>query len=280
MFRFGWFSTGRDKAARDLFENALNAINKGDFKAEIAFVFCSRESSESDESDKFISLVNNYEIPLFCYSYKKFKAERFPGKPRSKLPEWRLEYDRKVMEKLKGFKPDLCILAGYMLIVGREMCERYNMINLHPAAPGGPAGTWQEVIWQLMGQRATKTGVMMHLVTPRLDKGPVVSYCTFSITGSSFDKYWQQLTEYEINEVKRLQRENNPLFRLIRQRGLTREFPLILVTMKAFSQGKIKIIDDKVVNLQGDLIDGYDFTDKIEKIITKNESPHSGGNNN
>jgi phosphoribosylglycinamide formyltransferase-1 len=46
------------------------------------------------------------------------------------------------------------------------------MINLHPAAPGGPTGTWQEVIWQLIEGRAVETGVMMHLVTPELDRGP------------------------------------------------------------------------------------------------------------
>ena len=58
------------------------------------------------------------------------------------------------MNRLQGFHPDLCVLAGYMLIVGEEMCQRYNMINLHPAAPGGPTGTWQEVIWQLIDSKA------------------------------------------------------------------------------------------------------------------------------
>ncbi|GAH59253.1 unnamed protein product, partial [marine sediment metagenome] len=43
--------------------------------------------------------------------------------------------------------------------------QRYNMVNLHPAAPGGPTGTWQEVIWQLIENKAEETGVMMHLVT-------------------------------------------------------------------------------------------------------------------
>ena len=32
MYRFGWFSTGRDKAARDLFETACKAIKHGDIK--------------------------------------------------------------------------------------------------------------------------------------------------------------------------------------------------------------------------------------------------------
>ncbi|MCJ7769138.1 MAG: phosphoglycerate transporter, partial [Dehalococcoidales bacterium] len=175
---------------------------------------------------------------------------------------------RDVMERLKDFQPALCILAGYMLIVGREMCKRYTMINLHPAAPGGPTGTWQEVIWQLVEYHATETGAMMHLVTSELDKGPVVCYCTFPITGSSFDIYWQQLTGYDIDEVKRRQGENNPLFRLIRQHGLKREFPLILATMKVFSQGKVRITDGKVTNSKGNTINGYNLTVEIDKIFS------------
>ncbi len=101
----------------------------------------------------------------------------------------------------------LSVLAGYMLITGKEMCQRYDMINLHPAAPGGPAGTWQEVIWQLIKNHTTESGVMMHLVTPELDKGPVVSYCTFPITGTAFDSYRQHLNGQDISEIKNLQGE-------------------------------------------------------------------------
>ncbi|GAI48417.1 unnamed protein product, partial [marine sediment metagenome] len=120
------------------------------------------------------------------------------------------------------------------------MCRRYNMINLHPAAPGGPAGTWQEVIWQLIKSGAEETGVMMHLVTPELDKGPPVTYCTFPIKGEPFDKYREEIQGHPLEEVKKSQGENNPLFRLIRQHGLAREFPLIISTLKTFSRGKIR----------------------------------------
>ena len=269
MYKFGWFSTGRDKAARDLLETACNAIDTGEIKAEIAFVFCSRDPGESAESDRFISLVNSYRIPLVCYSYKKFKNGRYSGKQDNGLPQWRLEYDREVMEMLDAFQPDLCILAGYMLIVGKEMCKRYAMINLHPAAPGGPTGTWQEVIWQLIEDKITETGVMMHLVTPELDKGPVASYCTLPITGTTFDSYRQQLKGQNIGEIKRRQGENNPLFKLIRRHGLKREFPLILATMKAFNQGRVRIIDGKVTDSQGVMIGGYNLTVEIDNIISE-----------
>jgi len=269
LYQLGWFSTGRDKAARDLLQTVKNVINQGEIEAEIAFVFSNREPGESEESDLFFKLVKEYHIPLITLSYQKFKARQTTsgaGQAGS-LPSWRLDYDREVMNRLQDFHPDLCVLAGYMLIVGKEMCQRYNMVNLHPAAPGGPKGTWQEVIWQLISSEAQKTGVMMHLVTPELDKGPPVTYCTFSIRGKPFDRYWEEIKGRPLEEIKRKQGENNSLFKLIRQHGLAREFPLILSTLKAFSRGKVKIMAGKVTNPEGRLISGYNLTDEINEAI-------------
>jgi len=270
MYQLGWFSTGRDKAARDLLEVVNSNIRLGMIKAEIAFVFCNREPGEAPESDLFLKLVEEYHIPLVCFSYHKFKARQGASatKQTETLPLWRLDYDREVMKRLQNFHPDLCVLAGYMLIVGREMCQRYNMINLHPAAPGGPAGTWQEVIWQLIDNQAQETGVMMHLVTPELDKGPPVTYCTFPIRGKPFDKYWQEIKEHPIEEIKEKQGENNRLFKLIREHGAARELPLIISTLKAFSQRKIKItVDRTIVDSGGKLINGYNLTDEINEAV-------------
>jgi len=263
LYKFGWFSTGRDKAARDLLEAVRSRIKSGEIKAEIAFVFSNREFGESGESDRLFKTVAGYKIPLVCFSYEKFKTSQGGA-----LPSRRLDYDREVMEQLKGFHPDLCVLAGYMLIVGEEMCRRYNMVNLHPAAPGGPAGTWQEVIWQLIESNAEKSGVMMHLVTPELDKGPPVTYCTYSIRGELFDRYWAEIQNKSIDGIKREQGENNHLFKLIRQHGLAREFPLIISTLKAFSLGKIRVSSGgKVVNAEGKPIKGYNMTEEINELV-------------
>ena len=263
----GWFSTGRDKAARDLLQAVNSSIQKGEIKAEIAFVFCNRETGESPESDLFLKLVEEYRIPLIYLSYQKFKAGQALQANQAK--SLRLNYDHEVMKKLQYFHPDLCVLAGYMLIVGAEMCRKYNMINLHPAAPDGPAGTWQEVIWQLIDSEAQETGVMMHLVTPELDKGPPVAYCTFPIRGNPFDMSWEEIKGQPLEEIKKAEGENNRLFRLIREHGLAREFPLMIYTIKAFGDGKIKITDDKkVVDANGKPIKGYNLTHDINKAIT------------
>ena len=268
MYQFGWFSTGRDKAARDLLQAAQSSIKRGEIEAEIAFVFSNREPGESEESDLFFKLVEEYHIPLVTFSCQRFKAEKGTiDSPQQKdLPLWRLDYDREVMSRLRRFNADLCVLAGYMLIVGKEMCRRYNMINLHPAAPGGPKGTWQEVIWQLIDNKAKETGAMMHLVTPELDEGPPVTYCSFSIRGKPFDKYWLGWEEAP-SIGARSRGETAPLFKLIRKHGLAREFPLIISTLKAFSQDKVRITDGKVVDSSGKAINGYDLSKEIDKKV-------------
>ena len=64
----GWFSSGRDKAARDLLTVAQRSIALGEIRDDIAFVFCNREPGESKESDSFLRLVKSYGLPLICFS--------------------------------------------------------------------------------------------------------------------------------------------------------------------------------------------------------------------
>jgi folate-dependent phosphoribosylglycinamide formyltransferase PurN len=258
MLKLGWFSTGRDAAARQLFQIVWHSINKGEINAEIPFVFSNREPGETQESDLLFQLVQGCRLHLICLSSNRFRGEG---------ANWRLNYEREVMRLLGGFHPDLCVLAGYMLIVGEEMCRRYKMINLHPALPCGPVGTWQEVIWRLIEEKAEESGVMMHLVTPELDKGPPVTYCSFPIRGEPFDHYWQELEGIPIAEVKAKQGEDNPLFRQIRRHGLKRESPLLIATLKAFGEGKVIIEDGKVLSSNREQIPGYNLTREIEDEV-------------
>jgi len=269
MYQLGWFSTGRGKGSRGLLKTVHDSIESGEIEAEIAFVFCSREYGETEATDIFLNMVKDYNIPLITFSYQKFKSKIGATSQEEGLPLWRLDYDREIMARLQNFHPDLCVLAGYMLIAGPEMCQKYDMLNLHPAAPGGPTGTWQEVIWRLMESGAEETGAMMHLVTPELDKGPVVTYCTFPIRGEPFDKYWVEIKGKPLAQIKQEQGEDNALFKLIRQYGVARELPLIIATIQAFSQGKVKVTADKrVVDAEGKAIYGYNLTDEIDKKVS------------
>lgn len=269
MLTIGWFSTGRDEAARQLLQVVYQKISIGEIEGKIAFVFSNQEPGEAEEGDLFFELVHNYRLPLICLSSKKFKnSQDIAGEANgTALPEWRINYDREVMKMLTDFSPDLCVLAGYMLIVGEEMCHSYDMINLHPATPEGPKGSWQEVIWALIRSKAAESGVMMHLVTPELDRGPVITYCTYPIRGKPFDKYWREIDGYSIDEIKKEQGEGNALFKLIRQHGLVRELPLIVSTLKAFGQGEIKIEAGRVFDQNRKPIPGYNLTTEVNKVV-------------
>lgn len=271
MLNIGWFSTGRDEAARKLLQVVHREIQRGEIEGNIVFAFSNRETGESEQSDLFFQLVNNYHIPLLCLSSKRFRAAHdivATGKSDNEaLSKWQLKYDREVMKRLQDYTPDLCVLAGYMLIVGEEMCHKYDMINLHPARPGGPTGSWQEVIWQLIEDKATESGVMIHLVTPDLDRGPVVTYCTFPIRGEPFDKYWQEINGHSIEAIKKEQGQNNALFKLIREHELARELPLIVATLKALSRGEIRIETGKVLDQRGITISGYDLSEEINRMV-------------
>jgi len=263
LLNIGWFSTGKDEAARQLLQAVWDKSHSGDINGEISFVFSNREPGEAKESDLFFKLVRIYNIPLFCLSHKKFKTA-------GEDQEWRIKYDREVNKKIEPFAPDLCVLAGYMLITSAELCQKQDMINLHPAPPGGPTGTWQEVIWALIQNKADTAGAMMHLVSPELDKGPPVAYCTFPIRGKPFDTYWGEIKGQPFEEIKQKQGENNRLFMLIRQHELAREFPLIILTLQALSQSEVSIKDRRVIDAQGKLISGYDLSGRVDEEVKKN----------
>jgi len=255
LLNIGWFSTGRDEAARQLLQAVQDKSHRGDINGKISFVFSNREPGEAKESDLFFELVRSYNIPLVCLSHKKFKTAKEEEDLGIKK-EWRIKYDKEVNKKIEPFAPDLCVLAGYMLIVSKELCQKYDMINLHPAPPGGPTGSWQEVIWTLIQNKADTAGAMMHLVTPELDRGPAVSYCLFPIKGAPFAEYWR--------------RDNKDmLFRLIRQHELAREFPLIILTLQSLSRGEVGIKDRRVIDAQGKLISGYNLSGKIDEEVKK-----------
>ena len=256
MLNIGWFSTGRDAAARQLLQAVQDKSHSGDINGKISFVFSNREPGESKESDLFFKLVRSYNIPLACLSHKKFKTAKEEEDLGIKK-EWRIKYDKEVHKKIEPFAPDLCVLAGYMLIVSEELCQKYDMINLHPAPPGGPTGSWQEVIWTLIQNKVDTAGAMIHLATPELDRGPVISYCLFSIKSESFSEYWRK-------------DDKNMLFRLIRQHELVREFPLIILTLQALSQGDIGIKDGRVIDAQGKTISGYNLSGKVDEEVKKN----------
>lgn len=132
-----------------------------------------------------------------------------------------------------------------------------------PAPPGGSVGTWQEVIWQLIAQRALEAGAQVQLATEEWDGGPIVAYCTFSLRGPLFDPLWKGLGGRTVEQLKAEEGEKNPLFRAIRAEEVRWEVPLFLATLRAFALGRLRAEGGWVVNERGEATTGHDMTDEI-----------------
>lgn len=259
----GWFSTGRGEGSRGLLKLVQQEIGLGALDAQIQFVFSNREPGEAEGSDQFFEMVRGYGIPLVTLSSQRFRREHGGGP----FSEHRLDFDREAMQKLRDTSPDLCVLAGYMLITGPEFCRVYDMINLHPALPSGPTGTWQQVIWQLVETEATETGAMVHVATEVVDEGPTVSFCRFPIRGGAFDSLWKSVEGTPVERLKAEAGEELPLFQVIRQEGVIRESPLLLETLRALASGRIRVERGRVLDAKGRPIEGRDLSGEIEERL-------------
>lgn len=271
--RIGWFSTGRDAAARNLLQVTVEGIASGELPLTIAFVFCNREEGEAPESDLFIRQVQSYGLPLVSFSSARFQPElrrRGLAGDAAALSRWREEYHAAVLERIAPYPVSFSFLAGYMLIVGATMCQQHTMLNLHPALPGGPKGTWQEVVWQLIRDRAKEAGAMIHLVTPELDAGPPVSYCRFSLETPLFAPLWAQVEEElrsrSLAEVQATEGEQNPLFQAIRREEFIRELPLIWLTLQKLGSGEITLTGGRVF-VRGEASCGIDLSEEVERLL-------------
>lgn len=241
MLRLGWFSTGRGEGSRGFLELVYQEIVTKKLDASFEFVFTNREYGEADGSDRYQHLVKQYDVPLLALSSKRYQEEH-GGSP---WAQHRKGFHKQAMELIAKYDPDICVLAGYMLITSPEMCRKYPMINLHPALPWGPQGTWQQVIWELIEQQASETGVMVHIATEQLDSGPVLAYTSFSIRGHGFDKLWKEVQGKSQEELRAFG-EEQPLFKRIRAEGLRRERPLLLTVLRALSDRTFRIAGGNV----------------------------------
>lgn len=267
--RIGWFATGLGTGSRALLTAAQEAIERGELRARIPFLFCNREPGEHPNSDLLLETAAGYGIATLTLSDRRFRrrvggAVARAGEP---LPPWRLEYDRTVLEMITPYGTDLGMLAGYMLIFGREACDRYNFLNLHPAAPGGPIGTWQRVIWQLIDERAEESGVLINRVIPEVDEGPVIAYCRYPLQDAELKPLWQAIDGRSAEDLRRQDGEDLPLFQAIRARGVRYEIPLMVQTLAALAAGRIAIVDGGPVSDGVPLPDGLDLTRETEQAV-------------
>ncbi len=283
--KIGWFSTGRDPAARNLLKTVHDYIAQENLPAEISWIFCHRETGdgpfneEYKQREMFFDLAAGFDIPVATLSHVKFMPDlrkkslaesESAEKASPGLQEWRDKFGREVVQVIDMLSPvDLIVMAGYMLIIGKPELEALDMVNIHPALPWGPKGTWQEVIHQLIAEDASEQGIMVHLVTGELDRGPVISYSRFPIKGPDWDELWLKWRT-EIQHSEGLEkRESHPLFKKIRLEGEMRELPLLNTAIRELAMGEIVVRNKKIFSHGVTQDSGVDLTLVIEDRISK-----------
>ncbi len=87
-------------------------------------------------------------------------------------------WDLALAERVAAMEPALIVLAGWMRILGPAFLDRFpgRVINLHPALPGELPGVdaITRAFEEAEAGHRDRTGVMVHLVVPEVDAGPVL----------------------------------------------------------------------------------------------------------
>ncbi len=233
--RIAWFATAKGTSSRRLLNAAQLAITEGRLDAEIVCVVCNRERGQSANTDAFLDDAERAGIPIIASSSGEWR-KRVRGEisdPSAGLARWRREFDRHLYDLMQQHAPDLGMLAGYMLVVTDVICEQLPCLNLHPALPDGPIGTWQQVIHELIRERAERSGMVLQRVTTELDRGPTVTWAQYPIRGPEFDALWETHQADAGSET--------PLFHAIREAGASREPNFILQSLQSLAGGAARM---------------------------------------
>ena len=259
--RIAWFATAKGASSRKLLNAAQSAINQGRLDAEIVCVVCNRERGQSPNTDAFLEDAERDGIPIIASSSGEWR-KRVGGEisnPSTGLAPWRREFDRHLSERMQEFAPDVGMLAGYMLVVTDVICDNLPCLNLHPALPDGPIGTWQQVIHELIRERAKRSGMVLQRVTTQLDRGPTVTWAQYSIRGSELDPLWAVYADDFESET--------PLFEAIREAGASREPTFIVQSLQSIAAGTAQMHSLDAIHT------GTQITAQVEKAMKHAQMP-------
>ncbi len=278
----GLFSTLTSTGSRSIVLRMLHEIGAGHLgPVRVAFVFVNREAGESAVTDQSVALVAETGVPVIRASAVGFERdERRAAREAARegddmaLWAWRDRFHEHVRTRIPD--TDLDLLLGDMWIWGPAQCAARRGVNLHPSLPTGPLGTmWYDVVWDLIAQGAPESGVMLHRVTPDVDRGPVASWCRYSLRTPELDALWATLPADPaersalIAEQRALRRDSeHPLFHAVRAAGFARETPLMLETVRAVAEGRLRLADGRVLD-GGDrpLDGGLDLSGAVERAV-------------
>ena len=167
----------------------IDAVQSNQLQAEIVAVVSNRQNAYG------LTRAENADIPTRYFPLKPYKIA---GKPRT-------AYDNDLAQLVAEYKPDLIVLAGWMLILSATFLDQFpqQVINLHPALPDQFPGTHaiQRAYEAYQVEKIEESGCMVHYVIPEVDAGPVIDTAVVPIyptdTLSAFEARMHE-TEHQL----------------------------------------------------------------------------------
>lgn len=130
--------------------------------AEVAAVFCNNQNA------KALQRANNLEVETFVFSKEDLSSEI-------------------VLSKVNAFRPDLIVLAGFLLKFPQNIIEAYpsKIINIHPALLpkyGGKGMYGMNVHRAVLENNEGETGITIHYIDEHYDEGDIIFQKSVDIT--------------------------------------------------------------------------------------------------
>ena len=151
------------------FEALVNACENGTINADIVLMVCDKKKAYALERAK------NHKVPSFVFSAKKYESKE--------------AYEAEIVEKIKEYKVDLILLAGYMRICGKVLLDSYEgrIINIHPALL--PSFKGAHGIQDAFDYGVKVFGVTIHYVDSGMDSGKIIAQKSFDyVEGETVDE--------------------------------------------------------------------------------------------
>lgn len=138
----------------------LDAIDNGTItNAKVEVVISNNKNAYALERAK------NHGIEALCISPKDYGT--------------RDAFNKAFLEKLDDCKPDLIVLAGFLVVIPKQMIEKYRnrIINIHPSLIPSFCGTGYyglKVHEGVLSRGVKVTGATVHFVDEGTDTGPII----------------------------------------------------------------------------------------------------------
>ncbi|MBE5962487.1 MAG: phosphoribosylglycinamide formyltransferase [Lachnospiraceae bacterium] len=120
----------------------------------------------SNKKDAYaLKRAENHQIPGICISPKEY--------------EKREDFNKALIAAIDELRPDLIVLAGYLVILPKELIHKYpnKIINIHPSLIPSfcGAGFYGLHVHEAVLERGNKvTGATVHFVDEGTDTGPIL----------------------------------------------------------------------------------------------------------